>query len=1650
MRTPTDEQIHDAVRRADADRLSVLLDARDCPPALLGRLIRHEDPGVREVGLVLLTERVTPDGPSDEAEGAELAGLLPRTLTGRPEADLLLAGLHERLGRHLRGRPRPDWRTARLPARVGVAWLRAEIFDDPAVVRDEERGELLYQAVRAIGIAHASRPDRLVAELADSGDPVLRAEALRLARQGLRAGLLAPARVRNTLIGLISAEGTPAASEGTRDPAHGAPAAFGDAPDIVDGAPYPADGAPGPSGDARGVPGSHSVVAGALGELGEPWAATEPLPPGLLSPLLAAGPARNRPGTAGAALIAAARHGHEELLRGAVEDPDLPPAKRRRALELLGESADRDDIGGLLAVAAGDPLLFGRSAVTCLRGLHRRGHFVAGPYARDVVELALADHSIPPDEVATVLFTVRAETFRALTDAAPGDPDWPRRLALLVALAGQGADELPIGDAIARALPSAPAPGPFLHAIRALRHAPAEEAVIALLPSAPAAALDTLEAIGGRRTVRALREGLGLGGTPPAPHLYAVRHHALDLLWQLTRDPEQRRALLERLDPLDLPTRVAASLGGPDERELTLLRSRPDPDDPVAALCRTAAHGGAGTLPAIADLLLRLVSDLAAGRQTGPGPGPGPGPGAGPVEAGRPDAVAGPRDRPRPGAGPVVPQEVLDAVHGLGRRLYDRGAIRPVCLLDAVDATQAGHALVATTVLELLERPGLSDRERAILLEALLRAPWSGTRARVHRLLRHRDRHVRKHVIALLARDATGEDARALSATLIALTRAPDIQTVQQALYALGRARAHWASEAIAAGLDHPNMNIRKTAAEALAHAGAPAAVPGLLRGLGRHDNPGLRALLVAALRAVLGDAYAATVLAAAEHSRDERTRDRLLEGLHGALTAHSVLALDDQGSPVAAPLLALVAAGRTGLASGTVRDLAGPMARHGNAVPDGARKPSADDEAHRGITSLVAGGWDAATALRLAGHAHRLRPEWAVELRPMLGDLLRLAAARPAARKDLARLALRTCPGPRTAEELTVCARSLPVLLDALKGARDEDRHDLIVLLEEVAPTLPAVGGPAVVAAVRALPPAPATPHRSTLTLLRRLGAVPVRADLDRALDAARLGADPWTAEAAVLREAFAAPAPGPTPPDGHPGGTPASAGAVPGVSTVGPPRADATGAGPIRTDGAPADGGRADAIRAWRAALREATRNPAALEEFRRRDDGTIGSRDRLAALIEAHPAADPGVRAALLDWMTRLQPLDAPLWTLTETARTPAPPPRRVRDGDPGRSRSAPQRARLLAMLESTAADRRETAARALATWPEPDARRSALLAFLRGHVDLPVDADLARALTGVDTAELRGDGILRERVALLASRLGPWEREPLVAVLLEWWEQAPPALSPAVADALRGYPADALARVLEARLDAGAWGFLDLLAGRRLLRTPALERVRERLCAAGHDALADRLVLVEGPLRGPDAGCRDAAAAALRARTPAASAAAPVAPSRQELLDLARTGSPDRACRALTELADAHPGPEPDRDPELAEILGELVRHARGRVRLRAHRASRRMLDRDTHLRHTALLLDDPRPEVVRSAIRTLCHARRLPAIPAVTALLGHAHPVVRGAAADGLVEMSEAAVPALRHAADHARPDRRVRYTSVLDRITAAPDRTPPT
>ncbi|WP_432152462.1 hypothetical protein [Streptomyces sp. bgisy029] len=478
--------------------------------------------------------------------------------------------------------------------------------------------------------------------------------------------------------------------------------------------------------------------------------------------------------------------------------------------------------------------------------------------------------------------------------------------------------------------------------------------------------------------------------------------------------------------------------------------------------------------------------------------------------------------------------------------------------------------------------------------------------------------------------------------------------------------------------------------------------------------------------------------------------RRLLLAGLDGVPSARSVLARYAQNSPVAPALLALVADGGVRLSSGSVQDLSEPLAELGlltGRQDASGRTAVADPE----VADLLRGGWDPALALRIARRAVPPDPALArelPELRTQLDRWLALADSTAPARLRLLWCALRLCPAPWTADEVAVLGRHAGTVAEAFEeavggGGPEECAVELLDAVDAVEPALSAVQRFTVVEQLRALRRVPPVSPALTLSLLRRCGAVLVRADVDRALAAAHLGPDPWRTAPDVLREAF------------------------------GLPEAAA---------GVPADG---------REALREAVRTSGALAELRRSGvDGVLRgatgvprSRQLLHALIEAYPAAGPDVRGPLLDWMTALQPLGAPPWTVAETHAASTPlVPKVFRLDDPDQPHSSARQERLLAMLEADDPDRRNAAARVLAGRPEPEVALAVVRAYLRGRVEGVPDAAvdrLARTPAGLDTVELCAEEVLPERALRCAGRLRPWDLPPLVPMLLDRWQHGPPA-------------------------------------------------------------------------------------------------------------------------------------------------------------------------------------------------------------------------------------------------------------------------------
>jgi HEAT repeat protein len=1076
----------------DLSSLAHLLDTHDAALDELAALIRR-GPATRHLALLHIERRLgAPAGP-DTLAG--FARRLPATLDDGPEVAAVLARLYRRLARWRTG-PLPAWRAAGLPAAVEVEWLRAEIAASPDALAAEPFGERLLQAlapglVEASGAASDPASDLAAGlrALAGRADPPLQRAALDQLRQGLWRCRLTPGEARALLIGLA------------RSP-------------------------------------HDDIASDALRELAEPWSLLLPVPALALGELLA------RPGATAAALEHAARWRLDGPIRGAIEDPALAPGLRQRAMVLAGAFAARGHVAAMIAIAVADPLLFGPPLLQFLRAQHRLGHFVTPDDVPPLAQVCLASGELDAGEVARLVFPVRHAFCAELATAAVDDPSWPRRAELLVALGRgpQGATPLATGAILEAALAAATEPRvqrALIQALGELGHVAAEAAVLAHLEREPHAVLRALRSIGGAAAIAALVAGADRARLRP------LRDAALTLAWQLSeREPEARAAVRRALSTGDVPRDLEPSLGArASADELALLHGALHDAPTSDYLRRVAAVAGGTEWELLCDLLLRLVSDLATGKEA------------------RTEGWYG-EERPHRAlhseAARSLPHDVRAALEAMGQRWHRAGLLRPRAVLDASGERAAGPLVISAMARALLERPDLTRDETAVLLRMLEPEVDRRVFPAIHRLLRRSESDLRKVVIALLARD--GADDLLVNLTL--LTAEDDIETIRQAILAIGSlgARATRCAAALAACLEHRNMNIKKAAAESLATAGGPEAVARLMFWLGHHDNPGFRTALIAALRAILGPAYAATVVAAlaatgADGPDAARRSDLLIEALDGTLASDDAVALCRRDEPFAERLHAAITSARIALAS---RDLLGFTIALAAAPPPRGRILAGDPPSQLAqlVAALAAGGFDADAAARVLAASRapgaswppaelaalrRFWFEWCARLdepasahernlvEPAVQHGLAAHAVEPLGLERaavvvlLARLAALTAP---TATERAALARRIPAILAVLRSEPlDDDVHLAAVqLLAQAVPSVPPPTRLAIARDVRALPERPNLTGNDPFELLRACGALVTRADLDRALRCARHTPDPAALERRILRQSFPA----------------------------------------------------------------------------------------------------------------------------------------------------------------------------------------------------------------------------------------------------------------------------------------------------------------------------------------------------------------------------------------------------------------------------------------------------------------------------------------------------------------------------------------------
>lgn len=1261
-------------------------------------------------------------------------------------------------------------------------------------------------------------------------------------------------------------------------------------------------------------------------------------------------------------------------------------------LAALGEVGDAADIATIVRALLDDPHRCGSSGLTALVAMKRRGIS-----ADDAEVLALIDVYLrgPALDVAAVAEITSSRSDRAvkeldsfLRDGAP----WSRVVALLEAFGTRSA--IRRLEAIARTVAEREG---WWHAIRALGRlgvGEVESEILRRLDAEPEACLFALRRIGGAPTVRALAERLG----EARQSLPVWAADAATVLFELDPSPTLFDVLAKRgllsTDILNvLPAQGAIAQSEP-MRAIAAQAGHPLRRAAIRAIGRT---GG----PLAADLLGTLVSD-------------------------HDDDVR---------------SEALDALRVLGRRLAELGAVRPPHLASA---DNPGDALVADVVVRHLRDRSLEDGVLARLLDALAGLDHPHLVTVVRPYLRHSSVDVRKRAISCLA--VAGPAAAPW--LLPSLTKT-DIVLSRQVLLAVATTRARGLATTIGDWLDHANMNLKKTAAEALVASGDATVVPKLLHWIANHDNPGFRELLVRALKAILGDWYRGVLVDGLVEATTSRARGLLVDALSGELSATDVatvvhtratelpdgdswsVALLQQiyagefvlrGSTITALDVALRERGLGHRIPARVADADGRKAWLAPAIRAGEQLKSALRESplsERGIAALL-------TELRKANVQGQFVPtnlsrreiHTLLDVYPRLGEegqsgalhVLATADLDAVARFRVGRLldgvpidAIPSALMRYRADTLAIdVARTVVDWPDAM--VRDAALNTLI-LAGEVDPTQwPESHADALVRYLLRK-----GEYETCIEWCRRQHRIP---------SLLRTMSDTLGASFALQQCRVAT--------SDHP-------------ELAGILLSELARLGPAGDEELARIAKARDVDLGIRErALNELAQRPDARTDhalFRAMlDDEHVGLRERAARRLLQMGESDDRltILEGFLDGRYREHfaiRLDHDDLAFLENA---------VRESR-GRARL-----RLVELLERFVGDAKVRLLLELWKTGEPEPKEKArdtlrTIAAVRviPFVEQELDAGNVAALDVVgatssipETLVTRfapgdptwqrffdrmvasgplhapglGDVITRSlhegnvdrNAALLLVRLGDWSDDEKV-----------PGLVSALRDSLNGeHRDDTVERIVEATTQLAPTSRLRVLA--------SVGRPTDRAVV---DALVDLVLESEGFL---------------------ASLSEPMATAVERAFDHGLDGEPERARRILSYRA-ATAKTETQR-AALVDRLEDAMAHRTARVRMHAHRLLRAHAERPRYLAASRSLLRDADPSTVRSAVRVLAFGGDVDSVGEIAELLGHPHDVVRHAARDGLIHFGEDALSPLTKAMARARPDRRGAYAEVIERI----------
>lgn len=772
---------------------------------------------------------------------------------------------------------------------------------------------------------------------------------------------------------------------------------------------------------------------------------------------------------------------------------------RTSALAGLGELASEHDLALALELAAAEPLAFGGPARRMLLDAHRHGAFVRAPLLPALLDAF--DHHLgwTGEDLVRVAWIARVALLDRLAALAPDDPRWLRRSQILAAATGTSAPQLCASllrrtsePAIAAALATAAAQLPEFDD---------EAALLDWLDRIPETLIPILR-IKGRADAAARLRARVLDPDLPS----ALRPSALAALWAIADDRETlQRELAAALGPwasglfeashaevhADPVAAIVLDPPWPDRREYRLA-----PFDLLRLAC---GSGDPRLRPTITRLFRGCVETIVA------------------------EALAGEFAIKRQ----KLP-ELEQQLYRYGRALLAAGrSVRPY--LDA--ASETGRDLVLAILIEWLrEQP--EPPIAVALLEMIGRHdPRGPALQQILGWWRHRDPEVQRAAIEAMIAGESSEPLRGLELSLARLSEASDPRILRQALAAVARLDARWAEPLVIAALQRPEMAIKKEAATTLATIGGPRCIAALVEWIARHNNPGLRTSLLAALEFAAGRATPAILVDALAEAPDARSRALLHEAIAGRVSLAAALRL----------------------------------ARSSQADPQTGHPPSHQANHHALVEAMIRGEVHlrdaSATSFAAALHRARLRPLAATPAADPLRRL-RVEGFSPAAA-----LALLDDPdhppSPEPSPELLALVEAslaawltwletpsepeppilaLALVMRATKRGHTDAIDRVLALVERRGGEALSLIGPLVafvteclvasrdprrrargLALIRACPPSPTLGGLARHRLLGQLGGVRTPADLDACLSACRIGPDFARDSAALLCEAFA-----------------------------------------------------------------------------------------------------------------------------------------------------------------------------------------------------------------------------------------------------------------------------------------------------------------------------------------------------------------------------------------------------------------------------------------------------------------------------------------------------------------------------------------------